>query len=511
MLVALVASCGLVAAGMSPAGATSPTISAVSAGADHTCALTSGGGVLCWGYNYYGQVGDDTVASTSTPAWVSGLGSGAAAISAGDAHSCALTNGGGVLCWGNNEFGELGDGGQPYESSPTPAAVTGLGSGVAAISAGDGHSCALTNGGAVLCWGYNKYGQLGDGTTTNSSTPVAVSGLDGPVVAISAGTLDTCALITGGSLRCWGYNANGQLGNGTTTDSSTPVTPSGLNNGVVAVSTAGWHTCALTSDGAVRCWGKNFSGELGDGTTTNSSTPVGVIGLNSGVTAIGVGEAHSCAMSSGGGMQCWGDNGHGQLGDGTTTNSSTPVGVIGLNSGITAFSAAGADNCALPGGGGLQCWGDNGFGGLGDGTTADRPTPVEVHFGQTATGLKSSGTPSALGDPVTFTATVIPADGGGTVAFSADGSTIPGCGSQPVTRNGYAAHQATCTTSSLSLGQHAITASYSGDSLYDPSTSAPVQQNVLRCVNCVSSPTPLPYPLWGLVQTLNQLLVQLGI
>ncbi|MBV8983717.1 MAG: Ig-like domain repeat protein [Acidimicrobiia bacterium] len=511
ILVSLVGSFGLVAVTSSAAVATAPTISALSAGGSHTCALTNAGGVLCWGDNSSGQIGYGAGGNPLTPAWVSGLDSGVAAVSAGDQHTCALTNGGGVLCWGSNEFGQVGPGAPPG-GALAPVAVTGLDSGVAAVSAGGVHTCALTTGGEVFCWGENQYGQLGDGTTVSRSTPAAVSGLGGQVVAISAGELDTCALINSGAVRCWGDNENGQLGNGTSTSSSTPVDVTGLESGVVAVSAGAWHTCALTSDGTVHCWGKNFSGELGDGTTTSSSTPVDVVGLNGTATAVGVGEAHTCAITSGGGVQCWGDNYRSQLGDGTTNNSSAPVGVIGLGSGVTALSAggAGAHNCVLPSSGGVLCWGEGYFGQLGDGGTTDKSTPVEVQFGQSATGLQGSGSPSALGDPVTFTASVVPTDGTGTVGFAADGATISGCGNQPVVYHNYG-YTATCTTSSLSLGQHSITASYSGDSRYGPSTSSPVQQNVLRCINCVSSPTPLPFPLSNLIQTLNQLLVGLGI
>ena len=250
------------------------------------------------------------------------------AIATGGEHTCALTSGGGVTCWGDNTYGQLGDG--TTANSTTPVAVAGLSSGVNAIAAGAYHTCALTSGGGVMCWGWNAYGQLGDGTTANSTTPVAVAGLSSGVIAIAAGGGHTCALTSSGGATCWGWNASGELGDGTTTDRLTPVAVVGLSSGVTAIATGAYHTCALTRDGGATCWGWNASGELGDGTTANSFTPVAVVGLSSGVSAIAASYAHTCALTSGGGVMCWGWNAYGQLGDGTTNDSSVPVDVVGL-------------------------------------------------------------------------------------------------------------------------------------------------------------------------------------
>jgi hypothetical protein len=257
-----------------------------------------------------------------------------------------------------------------------------------AIGAGLIHSCALTITGGVKCWGYNGHDELGDGTTRTRSTPVDVSGLSGGVTAIAAGLRHGCALPTAGGVRCWGYNRYGQLGDGTTSNRPTPVDVSGLRGGATAIAVGSTHSCALTSAGGVKCWGLNAAGQLGDGTTRNRSTPVDVSGLRSSVTAIAAdrgrgnpGEGHSCALTSAGGVKCWGYNNNGQLGDGTTRTRSTPVDVSGLRGGVTAISAGGRHSCALARAGGVKCWGYNSFHQLGDGATGtnvDRLRPVDV-------------------------------------------------------------------------------------------------------------------------------------
>ena len=246
----------------------------LSAGSSHTCSLDSVGGVSCWGANFFGQIGDGTTTSRLTPVPVSGLSSGVTAVSAGGRHSCALTTAGGVRCWGENSFGQLGDG--TTTNRLTPVFVSGLSSGVAAIATNISHSCALTNAGAVLCWGDNDFGQLGDGTQFDRLTPGPVSGLSSGVTAISVGNSHSCALTTTGAVRCWGLNSNGQIGDGTTITRLTSVPVSGLSSGVAAISAAGLHSCALTTAGGVRCWGFNGSGRLGDGTTTDRLTQVQV-------------------------------------------------------------------------------------------------------------------------------------------------------------------------------------------------------------------------------------------
>ncbi|WP_238613356.1 RCC1 repeat-containing protein [Candidatus Oscillochloris fontis] len=365
-------------------------VAAITAGGSHTCALTTGGAVSCWGRNWNGQLGDGTTDQRSIPTAVHGLSSEVAAITAGGSHTCALTTGGAVTCWGANWSGQLGDG--TTDERSTLVDVVGLSSGVAAIAAGDDHTCAITTGGAVSCWGRNGYSQLGDETTTQQSTPVVVKGLSSSVAAIAAGDDHTCAMTTVGGVACWGRNWSGQLGDGTTTQRSTPVNVEGLSSGVAAIAAGDDHTCALSTSGGVTCWGNNESGQLGDGTTTQRSTPVNVEGLSSGVAAITAGGSHTCALTDDGGVTCWGANGSGQLGDGTTTQRSTPVDVAGLSSGVVAITAGGSHTCALTTDGGVTCWGANWYGQLGDGTTTQRRTPVNV------AGLSSGVAAIAAGD-----------------------------------------------------------------------------------------------------------------
>jgi alpha-tubulin suppressor-like RCC1 family protein len=349
---------------------------AVATGGTHTCALTAFGGVKCWGFNASGQLGDLTNFTRSSPVDVIGLASGIKALAAGDAYTCALTDNHGVLCWGNGSDGQLGNG--LYSSSNVPVDVAELSSGVTAMAAGYAHACAVTNSGGVMCWGNNAYGQLWDGTTTNRSTPVDVIGLASGVVALTAGGDHTCALMVLGGVKCWGENSLGQLGDGIFTDSSTPVDVTELSSGVGALAAGYYHTCAVTASGGVKCWGANQYGQLGDGTPWSRITPVDVVGLSKGVTALAAGYEHTCALTTSSGLKCWGDNEYGQLGDGTTVNNLTPVQVAGPTYGTAVLAAGGHHTCAITAAGGVKCWGANFSGQLGDGTTDLFLFPADV-------------------------------------------------------------------------------------------------------------------------------------
>ncbi len=321
---------------------------------------------------------------------------GMASVSAGGSHTCALTMAAGPKCWGDNIAGQLGDGTNsgPQTCGSEPCStvlvgVTGLTSGGAAVAAGGDHSCAVTTTGGLKCWGDNTYGELGDGTTTSRTTPVDVVGLTSGVAAVAAGAglfgEHTCALTTAGGVKCWGANFYGQLGNGQACPfiCSTPVDVSGLTSGAAAISAGSGYACAVTTGGGVKCWGDNSYGELGDGTTTGSTIPLDVMALTSGVTAVSAGGDHACAVTMAGGLKCWGANQFGQLGVGTssgpqtcgaTTCSTTQLDVMSLTSGVAAVSAGGSHTCAVTMAGGLKCWGANQFGQLGVGTSSGPQT-----------------------------------------------------------------------------------------------------------------------------------------
>ena len=371
-------------------------VQAIAAGGVHTCAVLASGGVKCWGGNGLGQLGNGISGYDfyeTTPVDVSGLSFDVQAIAAGEFHTCAALTSGGAMCWGSNYYGQLGDG--TTVDKNTPVDVSGLSSDVQAIEVGSNHTCALLTSGGMMCWGSNHYGQLGNGISgwdEDETTPVDVVGLSSGVQAIAAGVYHTCALLTSGGVKCWGNNEYGQLGDGTYDNSPTPVDVVGLSSGVQAIAAGGeygaiGHTCAVLLSGGMKCWGANELGQLGNGTTDDSSTPVDVVGLSSDVQAIAAGGIHTCAVLASGGVKCWGNNEYGQLGDGTTDDSYTPVDVVGLSSGVQAiaaggeYDAGGEHTCAVLASGGVKCWGDNGSGQLGDGTTDDSYTPVDVCSG----------------------------------------------------------------------------------------------------------------------------------
>ena len=331
----------------------------LAAGESHTCALTATTGVKCWGYNIAGQLGDGTTTNSDLPVDVVGLDSGVTALAAGGNHTCALTSTGGVKCWGFNRFGQLGN--DATTNSNQPVDVVGLSSGVVALSAGHIHTCALINTGSVKCWGRNNSGQLGDGTTTQRNTPVDVMGLSDAVVAISTGGHHTCVITDVGGVRCWGFGSSGQLGNAESYGSLVPVDVTGLGSGVASIASGYEHTCALLKAGGVKCWGNNGSGQLGDGTTVNSSTPVVVVGSGMSVLAIAAGHFHSCMLVSAGIIQCWG-------------GYDAPLN-IGM---VSVIAAGGYHTCVLLTDGGVQCWGRNNYGQLGNGMTANTVVLVNV-------------------------------------------------------------------------------------------------------------------------------------
>ena len=352
---------------------------AISAGGEHTCAILDNGSASCWGNNGDGQLGDGTTTNRNTSAQTSSLGADrtAVAITAGLEHTCAILDDGSVSCWGDNEYGQLGDGTTTDRNTSTQTSSLGTDRTAVAITAGAFHTCAILDDGYVSCWGGNSYGGLGDGTTTSGYTPTQTSslGTDRTAVAITAGKFHTCAILDDGSVSCWGWNDYGQLGDGTTTNRNTPTQTSslGTDRTAVAITAGDSHTCAILDDGSVSCWGNNGQGQLGDGTNTQRTTPTQTSSFGTDRTAVAItgGDYHTCAILDDGSVSCWGYNWNGELGDGTTTDRNTPTQTSSLGTDRTAvaISAEYYHTCAILDDGSVSCWGKNDYGQLGDGTT----------------------------------------------------------------------------------------------------------------------------------------------
>ncbi|MFB7369465.1 RCC1 domain-containing protein [Streptomyces sp. NPDC056222] len=333
--------------------------------------------VESWGDNGVGQLGDGTDTDRHTPVTVSGLtAAGVTGLAAGRIHGLALLSNGTVKAWGHNFFGQLGDG--TTTNHPTPGGVREL-SGVTAVAAGCGHSLALLSDGTVRAWGDNALGQLGIGVTGGTSTtPVPVSGLS-KVTAVATSCDHSLALLSDGTVRAWGGNSTGQLGNGTTTDSNVPVPVSGLG-GVRDIAAGFNHSLARLANGTVRAWGGNSTGQLGNGTTADSNVPVPVSGLG-GVRDVAAGGFFSLARLANGTVRAWGNNSNGELGNGSAVGESpVPVPVSGLG-GVRDIAAGSSHSLARLANGTVRAWGGNSTGQLGNGTTDDSNVPVPVRTG----------------------------------------------------------------------------------------------------------------------------------
>lgn len=398
----------------------------VAAGDHHACAVGDDGAVRCWGRNDYGQLGDGTQQSSAVPVDVVGIGgaSGLTArkVEAGAGHTCAIvdtaTVTGAVYCWGSNEFGQLGNGTSSLTPEWTPVPAVGV-TGATEIAAGYGYTCAVVTGGDVKCWGNDEVGQLGDGGGASSATPIDVF-LGVPATRIAAGESHACALLVDGSVACWGSNGYGQLGRFPFADNMTPALVTGIA-GATALG-AGWadtcaviandtvdcwgnsspitgvpaqvsgvagasrvevgtrHTCAVAGSG-VQCWGENGAGQLGNGFTSQAASPVGVVGVT-GAGDVAAGGYHTCFVESGG-VRCAGGNQYGQLGDGTTTPSGAPVSVANVVL-ATQVAAGGYHSCARSSDGKAWCWGWNLYGQVGNATYADHVAPVALPIGAVA-------------------------------------------------------------------------------------------------------------------------------
>ncbi|MFL5386251.1 MAG: RCC1 domain-containing protein [Longimicrobiaceae bacterium] len=373
-------------AGLAPRGpllTVTPTNAFVSidVGSTHACGLTSGGQPWCWGRNAGGQLGDSTAAATTVPVATFQMGWNAfTSLTAGGSHSCGLVSSGQAWCWGYNGDGRLADGTTSLGLAPVQVLQGALSFTV--LSGGDAHTCGLDSSGQAYCWGNNSYGQIGNNTKTFASAPTAVQQPAGVTFTqIAAAARHTCALTSGGQAYCWGYNGDGQVGIGSPLQSLVPAAvsqPAGVT--FVSVYAEYQHSCGLTSGGQAYCWGLNSNGQLGDNSTTTRKTPVAV-SQGGGLTFadLATGGSHTCGLNSSGQAYCWGSNSNGQLGIGSTTASLTPVAVsqpVGVT--FADVGAGAVHSCALDGVGQAWCWGRNNFNQMGDGTSTQRTTPVAV-------------------------------------------------------------------------------------------------------------------------------------
>ncbi|MEQ1597151.1 MAG: Ig-like domain repeat protein [Casimicrobium sp.] len=386
----------LLAATARDASAVTPKIAS---GEAHSCALTSAGGIKCWGWDYWGQLGTNNLVTLGP----------ATDVAAGSGHTCALLVGGSVKCWGANYSNQLGDG--TILPSQVPVAVVGLSAQAVKVAAGTGHTCALLVSGGLQCWGANAYGQLGDGTTTPGVSPVSVINLPGPVIEVAAGYASTCAIIQGGDVFCWGLatHADGSqtpglvgetglqavkightqgrvcvLTESTAVKCSSVGNPfevvAGLETGVADLTVGSTHACALMITGAISCWGSGDSGQLGDGSNAYNLPLTVLPSSPAGVVALAAGWAHTCALTVFGSVKCWGDAREGQSGGGGTevVYSATPGPVLGLAAAAVSVDTREGVSCASLATGAAACWGRNGQGQLGDGTTVNRWTANPV-------------------------------------------------------------------------------------------------------------------------------------
>ncbi len=296
-------------------------------------------------------------------------------------HTCILLNSSAVKCWGLNTYGQIGDGTTVQRN--TPVTVSGLSVGVSSIVAGYDHSCAVLSTGAAKCWGRNGSGQLGNGTTTSSSTPVDVSGLSN-VSAMAASQSNTCALIRTGAVKCWG--SGGRTGDGTSNQRSTPVDVSGLSSGAIAIASGFNHTCAVLDTGAVRCWGDNDGSQSGNG--GGGTSPKAVSGLSASAIAIAASEKNTCVLLVTGAVNCWGENGFGGTGAAPSSAKSNPQTVSGISTAV-AISGGSETFCAVLVSGVVKCWGYNGMGAFGNGTTTSSHIPQTVSGISTAVAIET--------------------------------------------------------------------------------------------------------------------------
>ena len=348
--------------------------STVTGGLGHTCVIAADGGVVCWGLNDSGQLGNGTTTDQINPQAVLGLPQeDIHRIASGEAFTCALTLSGGLYCWGDNLRGQLGNGTTDSSSVATP--VTGLPLAVDSFATGTAHICAVTTSGELYCWGANPMGQLGDGTTTDRSTPTRVAGVSASTLiqSVTAGEDHSCAATSTGNALCWGDNFFGQIGDGTSRSRALPTRVYGLSTrgaprlGLVDQITSGSrHSCARTTAGNLYCWGDNERGQLGNSLLQSQRLPALVSGITEPTEELYAGDAFTCARSSENTVWCWGANSDGQIGVGDPNDRSAPTAVTRLGNAALTLGTGLFHACSSSVNSQLSCWGDNFYAQLGN-------------------------------------------------------------------------------------------------------------------------------------------------
>ncbi len=272
-------------------------------------------------------------------------------ITGGGSHTCGLLNNGSVVCWGSNNYGQIGNGSSGgYALNPVFVNTT---ESFVSIAAGGSHTCGLLTNGSMMCWGNNDYGQIGNGSKGTALNLVLVNSTES-FVSIAAGAAHTCGLLNNGSMMCWGQNNDGQIGDGSSWEDRLNPVFVNTTESFVSIDTGYSHTCGVLNNGSAMCWGSNDYGTIGDGTTTQRNNPV-FVNTTESFVSMGEGEHHTCGLLNNGSAMCWGGNIQGQIGDGSGTNRLNPV-FVNTTESFVSIGVGGSHTCGVLNNGSAMCW-----------------------------------------------------------------------------------------------------------------------------------------------------------